>query len=73
MHLLQFKGMYGYVKGVPFVNRCTKRVPFLSQMVYTRVREGVEPLGGVFPHKTLLMKRTGGTNECIVSKLMQFF
>ena len=47
--------------------RCTKRVPFLSQMVYTRVREGVEPLGGVFPHKTWLMKRIGGTKECIVS------
>ena len=65
MYLQQLKGILRYKlargrKGVSFVNgRYTKGIPFLSKMVYKRVK-GLELGGGAFPDKTLLSTLSPG-------------
>ena len=53
------------MKGVPFFNgRYRKGVPFLSKMVYKRVRVG--PWGRASPYKTLLSGPPGGGGQALL-------
>ena len=49
------KFLTGYVKGIPSFNRrCTKRMPFLSKLVYKRVQVAGPTSGWSLSYKTFL-------------------